>query len=502
MQQHQQQQRSLSSGPRNCEISNLSPSVKTTHHVRNHHNDENSNSNHYYHYSSKLYGNNTKNNNDDEYDHNYDAEVHKNTLSNAATFISPSRHDSNDKNIHVRESKFQKRVFKFPVADPKLFANHLVWNNEQKKAEPVLDSSSSPSKNSAADFSPIARAISPGCNNGQSVNVNTSNANTGIYSDLAEASSCNFNHSYNESKNIYSKAFESSSTRHHNAVANLEGESSNAGTASTPSITLRTSFSSRNKNNNNINNTQVTTVIKKELADNEYCLSTSADSCLNESFSNENEHNFESRKRTQNTQSGSKVVGGFKVFPNMPYDYQKAADFRRTRLSEIEEKLKEIEKNTNLRKQQKQSTSSQNSNEIIDLTNNNDSKTTTTSCKMDLNKILYESSSSMNATAVAAASHSSSNCRNIPIHIVNSSHQKESEMGNVMNDKVEKKLASKAASEERQYVVNDIVKKFSNSSTSTCANKQTFDEEPKPKLSAGGGKYVYYYDDSEHFGGY
>jgi hypothetical protein len=497
--------------------------VTTTTH--NHYDSEdNNNNNHYYHYSAKP-------ENDNESDDT--------ATINKCSVIRNNSTCQNDGNNVIRETtKYQKRVFRYPAADPKLFANHLVWNNNKKTAEPVddeLDNNSNNNNNNinsnneaerdagcfqrVTDFSPINRARSP-----------SGNANC-VYADLAESTTAQSqsngqhqhlhyyhhhpNHHYgpiittesnnnnNEFKNIYSKVAETSNKQQHESGKALN-LSENETSESIPSVTLRTSFSSRNKQQNGNSSS-----FKRDLPENEYCLSTSADSCLNEPvFDNETLHGYNSDKYS------SKVVGGVKVFPGLPssYDYKQAADMRRSRLCEIEQKLAEIEKSNQLRKHSvtrvhhdhhvtsavsKQCVT----NEIIDLTSSNvnqngaaehrssGKKSGSNSKQLDMNKILYGSSVSVNNAGESGGG------RSVPIQVnTKGSARNEQEMnaGSFKHEKKSSSASLKTCGEEQQrqqqVIVNgnDLKKMFFNKS------------EDKQK----GNSYVYYYDNSEHFCGY
>jgi hypothetical protein len=490
--------------------------------------------NHYYHYSAKL----------------EEEDIVRN---------SGMRSRNNSQNEIKESTKYQKRVFKYPAADPKLFANHLVWNNNKKTAEPVDDDDDermgSNCFKKTDDFSPITRGgLSP-----------ESNDRNCVYSDLADTSVNNLSnngqqyhhHFYhqnnygpttaNDFKNIYSRVADSAV----NKVSQQNGgkqmnkcndsENNNNNNSSMPSVTLRTSFSSRNKPNGNVVINQSSSNFKKDLAENEYCLSTSADSCLNEPFCSDNERGGEYQHHH------NKVVGGVKVFPSMPYDYnyKQAADVRRSRLSEIEQKLAEIEVNNNLRKQASingrpvhlehsnssvGTNSKPSSNEIIDLTNSSSQSNSSSnnnnhnynqhsenacykrspqqSSKLDMNKILYGSSVSLNNNN--NNNNNSSAPRNVPIQVttkVSRNNEFESDSINFRHEKKTVKVTHAVTSEEEE-VSNHIHNQHHQHQQKHQRQEVAVNGADLQKIycksdeKKKGNSYVYYYDNSEHFCGY
>lgn len=312
--------------------------------------------------------------------------------------------DQNDKPSGGGSGRFKKRVFKYPVSDPKLFANHLVWNNEQKTAQPVM--------NEQCEMGQLVKNIAPVASNKCDATTNTTLRKTMSTSSTSNGCATAGYTDLNDSSSSPVKP------------CCCHDEESAGSSECKPSVTLRTSFSSRNNNQTSCHN----------------------HNNLNETFIKESEP-----ERTSSSSNKSKVVGGVKVFPSLPYDYTRAAEMRRTRLNEIEQKLKEIER-SNLERKQKSMTD-----EIIDLTNKSDSSR---KVKMDLNEILY-GTGGVGETAHQAATSSSS--RAVPIQL--NSHEEK----NIQNEGVQ----------------NGIMKKLFSTRV-----------EDKEK------NYVYYYDNSDHFGGY
>ncbi|RNA31194.1 trithorax group osa-like [Brachionus plicatilis] len=245
------------------------------------------------------------------------------------------------------ESKYQTKFLKLPVPDPKLLANHLIWNKEIGSAE-CVDKEERQFR--AKHMSPVAKVMSPG---------GPQNFESSYRVKIAEQSLSN----YQEENRFRSKSQTNASVYRPQPPSSLVPEidysslrenacsyfqdSAYSSTSNTPKI-------SESEQKDEITNLKSQNIVMNRL-----------------------KQQFESEQERQSKLSitGHKIVGGVKVFPTLPQEFRLAAEKRQKRMTEIENNLKKSSIEDNLRERQLMSKYSSvemdnDDAEIIDLTMN------------------------------------------------------------------------------------------------------------------------------------
>jgi hypothetical protein len=279
-----------------------------------------------------------------------------------------------------RPSRNEKRL----VNDPKMFSNHLVWNNASKSAE-CLDKIALSPQSSMINIihvnnpDPVARALSPGFSiltpppsMRQLKNLASrppqpfgeprpssrvereikieytqpSAAQTEIFmspnsiiNSRSEVSSTAFGHGAQFSHK-YSSSTKDSAYNTTSSNEDADGEKV---------TTFRSSFSNRDKFENK-KNAHATTHVENVFKKDERCQTVETETKISNEQSvisrlkQQFEENEENRKAKMSSNS-HKIVGGVKVFPSLPHQHRQAAvEARKSRLNALEASLNELEK--------------------------------------------------------------------------------------------------------------------------------------------------------------
>lgn len=381
--------------------------------------------------------------------------------------------------IKNQNHQFQKRVFRYPVTDPKLVSNHLVWNKAKGTAESVdlKETEFYEVKN----INPIAKAISPGYPTLSSDYAESVNS----YRNL---STSRFKSDYIENKNLAPKV--PSSLIPELSYDNVRQHELNSVSAAFGQVTNKFNGKIRDSGYNTKSSVEEEEIEKPIIYRSAFTARDKSvdlmDNFKKFSISNQmkmqQEEEEQDRKMCRINSNTHKIVGGVKVFPSLPHEFRQAAEQRQQRFQEIEKRLEGFNNNTNNSNGYERNL---NDNEIIDLTQ----------CK-DLKTERYPPSSSY---------------REIPIQITQKRNQESPSIGasylsernlNIKNSinhmRAKALIPANIMHGSNSYRMPEPIDRNSEANVFQADGKESFCQTDKTQKV----NYIYYYDDDDHFFGY